>query len=79
MLADILSQFRDGIDAKMQDIESNITRNLAKDWEIKSTSITTNQHDRNRNIIMEIISTTKKFKSNVSKKFEQWRIEDEND
>ena len=79
MLADILSQFRDGIDAKMQDIESNITRNLAKDWEIKSTNITTNQHDRNRNINMEIISITKKFKSNVGRKFEQWRIEDEND
>ena len=79
MLSDILSQFRDAIDAKMQDIESNITRNLAKDWEVKSTNITTSQHDRNRNIIMEIITTTKKFKSNVGKKFEQWRIEDEND
>ena len=79
MLADILSQFRDSIDAKMQDIESNITRNLAKDWEAKSSNITTSQHDRNRNIIMEIISTTKKFKTNVGKKFEQWKIEDEND
>ena len=79
MLSDILNHFKEQIDSKLAEIDGGITRNLQKDWQDTEQKILTEQHARNRNIIMEILDTQKKFKDNVGKKFEQWRIEDEND
>ena len=57
MLSDILNHFKEQIDAKLSEIDGGITRNLQKDWSDTDTKITTEQHARNRNIIMEILAT----------------------
>ena len=51
MLTDILNHFKEQIDAKLQDIDGGITRDLTKDWEKTQFKISTEQHSRNRNII----------------------------
>ena len=51
-------------------------RDLSKDWDKTQLKISTEQHGRNRNIIREIIETTKKFKVKVNDKFSVWRQED---
>ena len=79
MLSDILNHFKEQIDSRLAEIDGGITRNLQKDWQDCEKKLNDDQHARNRNIIMEIIATKKKFKDNVNKKFEDWRVEDEND
>lgn len=79
MLPDILNHFKETMDTKIGEIDSNITRNLTNDWTETQTKISNDQHARNRNIIMEIIGVIDKFKIQVKKRFEEWRTEDEND
>lgn len=73
MLTEILNHFKEQIDSRLQEIDGGITRNLTKDWETTQAKISADQHTRNRNIIMEVIATTKKFKSKVNDKFNVWR------
>ena len=79
MLPDILNHFKETMDTKIGEIDSNITRNLTNDWSETQNKISSDQHARNRNIIMEIIGVIDKFKIQVKKQFEFWRTEDENE
>ena len=77
VLTELLSHFKEQIDAKISDIESTIYKNIQTDWAIQQNKIIVDQETRNRNVVMEILGTTKKFKQQVNKKFETWRQEDE--
>jgi hypothetical protein len=75
MDSDILNQHLEGskenVEGKIGDQESVITRALQRDWRDTETRITEDQHQRNRTIIKEIISTCDKFRKEISKLLSQ--------
>ena len=58
---------KENIELKVNEVESQIIRELADDWKQTETRIIEDQHHRNRTIVQEIIKTCDKFKKEISK------------
>ena len=58
---------KENIELKVNEVESQIIRELADDWKQTETRIIEDQHHRNRTIVQEIIKTCEKFKKEISK------------
>ena len=56
-----------------------IARGRNGEWNARTTEIIEAQHTRGRQIIQEIISTTKNFQESFEQKFLEFAAEDEND
>lgn len=69
--SDVLNQHLDAskenIDSKISDQETNIVKELTRDWKNTETRILEDQHMRNRTIVQEVIKTCDKFKKEISK------------
>ena len=69
--SDVLQQHleasKENIDSKVGDQDSNITKELTRDWTATQTRILEEQHQRNRTIVQEIIKTCERFKKEISK------------
>jgi hypothetical protein len=59
---------KENIELRVNEIESQIMKDLADDWRQTETRIIEDQHHRNRTIVQEIIKTCDKFKKEISKK-----------
>jgi hypothetical protein len=62
-----LEASKENIDSKIGDQDSNITKELMRDWKNTETRIMEEQHQRNRTIVQEIIKTCEKFRKEISK------------
>ena len=58
---------KENIELRVNDIESQIIKDLTNDWKATEQRITEDQHHRNRTIVQEIIKTCDKFKKEISK------------
>jgi hypothetical protein len=58
---------RENVDAKINDMESLIVKELLRDWKNTETRILEHQHHRNRTIVQEVIGTCEKFRKEISK------------
>jgi len=58
---------KENIELRVNDIESQIIRELTNDWKQTEHRIIEEQHHRNRTIVQEIIKTCEKFKKEISK------------
>jgi len=69
--SDVLTQHleasKENVDSKIGDQESNIVRELMRDWKNTETRIIDDQHQRNRTIVQEVIKTCEKFRREISK------------
>lgn len=57
---------KENIELKVNEVESQIIRELADDWKQTETRIIEDQHHRNRTIVQEIIKTCEKFKKEIN-------------
>lgn len=62
-----LETSKEAIDAKINEVESLIIKELNSDWKNTETRIIDQQHHRNRTIVKEIVKTCDKFKKEISK------------
>ncbi len=58
---------KENIELRVNDIESQIIRELMNDWKQTEHRIIEEQHHRNRTIVQEVIKTCDKFKKEISK------------
>jgi hypothetical protein len=57
---------KENIELRVNEIESQIMKDLADDWRQTETRIIEDQHHRNRTIVQEIIKTCDKFKKEIN-------------
>jgi hypothetical protein len=58
---------KENVDAKINDVESQVTKELLRDWKNTENRILDHQHHRNRTIVQEVIRTCEKFRKEISK------------
>ena len=58
---------KENIELRVNEIETQIIKELSDDWKQTETRIIEDQHYRNRTIVQEIIKTCDKFKKEISK------------
>jgi len=78
-LIQVLESFKEFSENKIGSFESQINSDITKDWNAHKTEIADSQHQRNRDIIEEIVTNTKKFQADNHRKFSIWREADEQD
>ncbi len=64
------------MDGKINDMESQITRELTQDWKETEMRIMESQHKRNRNIIKEIVNQSKEFRNDLGNEFRKLKGDD---
>ena len=62
-----LETSKEAIDAKINEVESLIIKELNADWKATETRIVDMQHHRNRTIVKEVVKTCDRFKKEISK------------
>jgi predicted glycoside hydrolase/deacetylase ChbG (UPF0249 family) len=62
-----LETSKEAIDAKVNEVESLIIKELNADWKATETRIIDQQHHRNRTIVKEVVKTCENFKKEISK------------
>lgn len=73
----ILEQFKEFMDAQINQKEGQIDKAIKADQKETEDGIINGQHKRNRGIIKEIISTCTTFKSEIKQDFDLIRGEDD--
>ena len=58
---------KENIELRVNEIETQIIKELSDDWKQTETRTIEDQHYRNRTIVQEIIKTCDKFKKEISK------------
>jgi protein involved in sex pheromone biosynthesis len=74
-----LDNFKDHMESAIQAIEKDIRSRTLAEWKEIEEKFLLNQHNRNRNIVKEVIETSKDFRDSIQDNFERMRDElDEN-
>jgi len=71
-----LEGFKETTEKRIGEYEFKINGAITTDWEQQKTTIEKGQHQRNRDIIKEIVTECRKFQEENAKKFQAWRDED---
>jgi hypothetical protein len=62
----IFEQLKESFDNKIQEKNGKINKDRKDHWEKIDDEIQTSQHERNRNVIIEILNQVKDFKVQIS-------------
>lgn len=76
MLKEAVTNFNDQIDASSGVISTDILTAIKKDQDDMKKKLDTQQLERNRSIILEILDTIDSFTEEVKEKFNAWRADD---
>lgn len=57
---------KENVDSKIGDKETEIVKALAEDWKNTENRVLEDQHQRNRNIVEEVIKTCEDFREDIS-------------
>lgn len=77
MMNQYFEQSKDFQEGKIQEKESEITRALQDDWKNTYSQIEKDQHQRNRNIIKEIIEMKQEYLDKIEQEFKKIRREED--
>lgn len=69
-VTELVNTFIEKVDGKFNEFDILITSKRKQDHDKTISNITESQHQRNRNIIMEIIMLKKKYDEAIKQKFE---------
>ena len=68
-LVQSLDASKEYIEGRIGKMETEITKGIKAEWDGLEQRMTLNQHKRNREIIKEIITTCKTFRTEIKEKF----------
>ena len=79
ILVQHLDTYKEHMDNRLQNCEKVIRSAITKEWATIETSLSTNQHARNRSIVKEMIETCQDFRKNLKEIFDRMRDEFDNE
>merc|ERR1712196_302356 len=72
-----LDTSKEFMETKIQKMETEIMKAINTEWKDTESTMTLNQHKRNRNIVKEIITTCNMFRNEIKEEFTNLRGEEE--